>query len=347
VIISVIVVAYNSAAYLPACIESILPQLRPADELIVVDNGSDDGSADLVRSRYPQARLVHGRNGGYGAGCNAGGACARGDHLVFLNPDTVLRAGALAALVGPIGQGADALTTACVVMMGRPDVINACGNTMHYTGLTYCRGGGRPRAMYSTAAEVDAVSGAAFAIRSATFEQLGGFDEAFFMYVEDTDLSWRARLSGRACLYVPEALIEHDYRQAYTPSKAFYLDRNRHLMLIKNLSSAAYLRLLPGLLLSEIVTWGFLVLKGPRFWNVKPRVYAWLWRQRRAIRASRGAGPIAGPAGGAIDRMTHQLDFGQMVHPLLARAAGAIFHPVFWAARLLLPQPHRTPLRES
>jgi GT2 family glycosyltransferase len=337
---SVIVVAYNSSADLPACIESILPQLRRGDQLVVVDNGSSDGSADLVRLRYPQAHLVCSLNGGYGAGCNVGAASARGEQLVFLNPDTVLHRGALAALVQPIEQGADILTTACVVMIGRPDLINTCGNTMHYTGLTYCRGGGRPRAEYASAAVVDAISGAAFAISRAAFEQLGGFDDMFFMYVEDTDLSWRARLSGRVCLYIPEAVVEHDYHQAYTPSKAYYLERNRHLMLIKNLSTAGYLRLLPGLLVSELVTWGFLILKGPRFWGVKPRVYQWLWQQRRTIRVARAAAPATRLAGDAMDWMTHRLDFGQLAHPLLARAAGAIFHPAFWAARLLTTRGH-------
>jgi GT2 family glycosyltransferase len=341
---SVIVVAYNSSADLPACIESILPQLLKGDELLVVDNGSSDGSAELVRSRYPQVRLLCSSNGGYGAGCNAGAASARGEQLVFLNPDTRLHRGALAALVGPIEQGADILTTACVVMMGRPTVVNTCGNTMHYTGLTYCRGGGRPRAGYASAAMVDAISGAAFAISRAAFRQLGGFDETFFMYVEDTDLSWRARLSGRRCLYVPAAVVEHDYYQAYTPTKAYYLDRNRHLMLIKNLPTSVYLRMLPGLLVTEVVTWGFLLLKGPRFWGVKPRVYAWLWRQRGALRAARDAAP-ATIAGDSADWMTHRLDFGQLAHPLLARAAAAIFHPAFWAARLLTPQPDRTPHR--
>ena len=91
-------------------------------------------------------------------------------------------------------------------------------------------------------------------MRRNVFEEMGGFDEDFFMYVEDTDLSWRARLAGYRCVYVPEAVVRHDYEMAYSPTKAYYLDRNRHLMLLKNCSRRMYLRMLPSLILGELMT---------------------------------------------------------------------------------------------
>jgi hypothetical protein len=336
---SVIVVSYNSRNDLRACIDSILAELGPHDELIVVDNDSTDGSADLVRAEYPQATLICGPNSGYAGGNNRGAAAARGAYLVMVNPDTALQPGALDALIAPLTRDDDvALTTACVVLMEQPETINTCGNTMHYTGLTYCRGAGRPRSDYAAAAEVDAVSGAAFAIRRAAFAELGGFDELLFMYVEDTDLSWRARLAGYRCLYTPGAIVAHAYQPAYGPRKAFYLDRNRHIMLLKNLSAAMYLRSLPGLLLAELVTWGFLLLQGPRFWGVKPAVYRALWRERAAIRRGRSQAQALRRRHdrAIIGRMTYRLEFGQLANRWLAQIAAAIFHPAFWAARRLL-----------
>jgi GT2 family glycosyltransferase len=336
---SVVVVAYNSRAYLAACLASIERELGPQDELIVVDNGSTDGSADLVAACCPQARLIRGANIGYTGGNNQGALSARGEFLVFLNPDTTLAPGALAALLAPLEQPSDiALTTACIVHMHQPAIVNTCGNTVHYTGLAYCRGAGQPRVHYAQPADVDAVSGTAFAIRRSVFEQLGGFDEHFFMYVEETDLSWRARLAGYRCRYAADAIVAHDYTPSYTPAKAFYLDRNRHLMLLKNLSRATYLRMLPGLLLAEAVTWGFLLLKGPRFWGVKARVYGWLWTQRRAIRTARRAAQSLRRRDDRelVGQMTHRLDFQQLAGRRLSRIAALAFHPAFWAARLLL-----------
>jgi GT2 family glycosyltransferase len=335
---SVIVVTYNNQGDLESCLDSILGQLGPQDELIVVDNGSTDGTPDSVRMNYLQARLVCGENTGYAGGNNRGAAQAQGAYLVFLNPDTILQAGALDALLAPLEQPGDvALTTACLVYMDRPNLINTCGNTIHYTGLTYCRGAGRSRAQYADSTEVDAVSGAAFAIRRVVFEELGGFDERFFMYVEDTDLSWRARLAGYRCLYVAQAVVKHDYRPSYSPTKAFYLDRNRHMMLLKNLSRTTYLRMLPGLLLGELVTWGFLLLKGPRYWGIKLLVYQWLWMQRGAIMKARHEGSAIRRQMDheVVGQMTHRLEFGQLAGPELARIAELVFHPVFLIARLL------------
>lgn len=332
---SIIVVAYNSRSYLPACLDAVLACVGPDDEIIVVDNGSVDGSADLVAAAYPGVRLLRGANTGYAGGNNRGADLARGADLVFLNPDTCVQPGAIDALLAPLHDADNvALTTACVVYMDRPELVNTCGNTMHYTGLTYCRGAEQPRACYAASADVDAVSGAAFAIKRSVFEALGGFDEQFFMYVEDTDLSLRARLAGYRCRYVADAVVQHDYRPAFSPRKVFYLDRNRHLMLLKNLGRATYLRLLPGLLLGEVVTWGFMLLRGPRYWAVKPRVYRWLWGQRAAIAAAWAATSPQRPAERALlRRMTHRLEFGLLANRHLAAAAAAVFHPAFWAVR--------------
>jgi GT2 family glycosyltransferase len=327
---SIVVVSYNSRAYLGACLASLQNAARRDDELIVVDNGSTDGSGDLVAQLFPNVRLIRAENTGYAGGNNRGAAVTEGDYLVFINPDTVVHPGAIDALVAPLAKGGEvALTTACITLLSQPETINACGNTVHYTGLAYCRGAGKPVAEYAASAEVDAVSGAAFAIRRSVFEELGGFDEQFFMYVEDTDLSLRARLSGYRCWYAAGARVQHDYHPSYTPQKAFYLDRNRHLMLLKNLSRETYMRLLPGLLLGEVVTWGFLIVRG--YWGVKPRVYAALWRNRRSLNdVQRGR---SRRAEALVSRLTHRLEFGQLAGRAASAAAGALFHPAFWLAQ--------------
>ncbi|PDV99088.1 glycosyltransferase family 2 protein [Candidatus Chloroploca asiatica] len=336
---SVIVVSYNSRPYLAACLEAICAQLGPEDELIVVDNGSSDGSVALVAAQFPSARLICGPNTGYAGGNNRGANAANGTYLVFLNPDTVVRSGALAALLAPLKHEPDVgLTTACLLLGDQPETINACGNTMHYTGLTYCRGAGQARTAYTRPADVDAISGAAFAIRRELFCALGGLDERFFMYVEDSDLSLRARIAGYRIRYVPEALVEHHYTMKYSPSKAFYLERNRHLMLLKNLHWPTYIRLLPGLLLSELVTGGYLLMRGPAYWTVKPRVYAWLWRNRWAITRSRKHVATLRRQSDetVLASMSDHLEFEQVASHWLASLSSRIFNPIY---RLMRPIP--------
>lgn len=334
---SIIIVSYNSASYLKACLDSILAQISDKDELIVVDNGSSDGSAALVAESYPQVQLIRSTNLGYAAGNNHGARAAQGEFLVFLNPDTSLETGTIDALLAPfVSQPDIGMTTARIVLMHDPEHINTCGNTMHYSGLTYCRGAGRHKADFARSSDVDAVSGAAFAIRRSLFEQLGGFDERFFMYVEDTDLSWRVHMAGMRCFYVADAIVRHDYRPGLSPQKSFYLDRNRHLMLLKNLSLTTYFRMLPGLFLAEIVTWGFLLIQGPRFWTVKPRVYLALWHERNTIAAiHRRSMPKKDQEQSLIVSLTYRLEFGQLANQHLARIAELIFHPAFRAARVL------------
>ena len=330
---SIIVVTYNSAQHIGACLASILVQRGADDEVVVVDNGSTDATAALVAS-YPEVKLILSDNTGYAGGNNRGAQAAQGAVLVFLNPDTVLFPGALAALTAPLFTPSDvALTTACVVLQSDPQIVNTCGNTMHYTGLAYCRGAGQPVSAWQQPGEVDSVSGAACAIRRPVFEALGGFDERFFLYVEDTDLSLRARLAGYRCWYVPTAVVAHDYRLSYTPTKAWFLDRNRHLMLLSNLPWPTYLALVPGLLLGEIVTWGFLLLRGPRFWPVKGRVYRALWQSRATMHTARGR---PRPARQLLAAHTYRLDFAQLANKHLARLAQAVFDPAFWLARCVL-----------
>jgi GT2 family glycosyltransferase len=331
---SIIIVSYNSSAYLRACLDSVCQQLTSLDEVIVVDNASSDGSADLVRSHYPAVKLIRAANSGYAGGNNLGAASAAGRYLVFLNPDTLLEADALDALIAPIvGDHAIALSTACLVFMDAPERINACGNTVHYTGLAYCRGLGQSRDAYNNSSVVDSVSGAAFAIRRSVFEQLGGFDTRFFMYVEDTDLSLRARLAGYRCWYAADAVIRHDYRPSYSPKKAYYVDRNRHLLLQKNFSRASYRQLLPGILVAELLTCAFLLLHGPSYWLVKLRVYWAIWQYWQANRHApvAHATPIERKL---LQELSFQLAFGQFAHPLLAALASALLHPLF---RILQP----------
>jgi GT2 family glycosyltransferase len=355
-----------------APIEASQP-LSEGVEVLVVDNASEDGSPDAIKEEFPWVRLIQsGANIGFGAGNNLGVRHARGEYLVFLNPDTLVSDGWLDGLVGELmhgggsseansrearsgdpgpadaGTGADGsgdagsrdalnvrpevgLVTSKILMADDPDIINTCGNSIHLTGITLCRGLGEPREAMSQNEDVSAASGAAFAMRREVFEKLGGFDEDMFLYMEDTDLSLRAQIAGYKCRYVPRSIVLHRYALKMTPMKVFYQERNRYLMLLKNLRWATLAALLPAALWAEVITWAFVALKDRANAGNKIRAYRWIWSNWKSIRRKRATVQSLrrAPDRAIVRSMSIRLDFGQAASPALALLAHIVFDPIF------------------
>ena len=334
---SLVIVAYNSARHLPACLESLLPTLGATDEVLVVDCASTDGSAD-VADGYPVRVVRSERNVGYGGGGNLGAARAAGRFLVFLNPDTVVEPGWLDALLEPIATG-PGLVTAKIVLYEDPDRIDASANSVHLSGITVRRGHGQPAAGLGATERVLAVSGCVFAIDRASFEHLGGFDERFFMYVEDTDLSLRAAVAGLPIWYAGRSRVRHNHLPAFRPGKLFWLERNRLSMLLKVWSTGTLLRLLPTVLFVELLTWAFALRGGPTAVSAKAR--AWLWvlanlpsvlARRRAVQRLRRVHDRE-----LLRRCAWRLDLTELVGaPLVRRVAEAGLAVPLAACRLAL-----------
>jgi hypothetical protein len=330
---SVIIVNYNGLDDLKACLRSLEADSSRRYDVILVDNASTDGSARYVRRNHPAIEVVENDgNLGFGHGSNLGARHARGAYIAFLNPDTVVEPGWLDALVVALeGHPRAGLATSKILLRDDPERINTCGNRVHCTGLTLCRGLGARREAFGTRTWVSAVSGAAFVVRRDLFESLGGFDESFFLYMEDTDLSWRARLAGYGCLYVPDSVVHHDYALRFGPRKIYYQERNRYVMLLKSLRWGTLLVLLPALLLGEVVTWGFVLLRERRRVMNKLRAYAWVVQQWDRImegrRVTQTLRRIADRE--LIGSCTHRLAFEQTGDGLVARIAHPVFDPLF------------------
>lgn len=336
---SVIIVSYNARGALDRCLRSIRRASGSDSEIIVVDNGSSDGSATHVVESFPEVRLVRSlANQGFGAGCNLGARIARGEYLAFLNPDTVVEPRWLTELIGALAVNRQAgLATARILLLADPERLNTAGNSTHYTGLTLCQGMGQPRQNSATPREVGAVSGAAFVIHRHLFETLGGFDESFFLYMEDTDLSWRARLAGHASVYAPRSVVYHDYSLRFGPRKTFYQERNRYLLLLKTLRWRTLVVLAPALVLAEIVTWGFVLLHDRPHLANKLRAYAWIIQHRRQVLESRWR-TQAQRASKDRDLLSHcdvQLAFEQTGAGWTASLAHRAFDPLFFVLHRL------------
>jgi len=211
VTVSVIIVNWNAGQDLDACLASLAAGGGPAPEMVLVDNASSDGSAGAACARHPQVRLVEtGANLGFAAGANRGAEAARGDVLVFLNPDARLLPGALATLVEALARTPDAgIAGGGLAGEGggwQPAAARFAPLAHLLLDTTLGRLGARLR---RAPHRVDWVYGTFMAVRRDLFRQLGGFDPRYFLYGEDLDLCYRAARLGACTIHVPAARAVH------------------------------------------------------------------------------------------------------------------------------------------
>ncbi len=223
--VSIVVVNFNTAEATAACLASL--EGEPVDaEIVVVDNGSTDGSADLLRSRFPDALVVEaGENLGFAAGVNLGASLATREWILLLNPDTLVRSGSIRALLDFAEQHPEHRVYGGRTLRpdGSLDPSSCWGEPSAWslvcfaTGLSTVFRGTRvfdPESLgrwrRDTVREVPVITGCLLLVSRTDWDALGGMDERFFLYGEDADFSRRARLAGMRPVVVPDAVIVHE-----------------------------------------------------------------------------------------------------------------------------------------
>jgi len=291
--LSVLIVAWNSREELTRTLPALLSELGEGDELIVVDNDSADGTAETVQELAPRAVVLRtGRNLGFAAGCNAGAAEASGDLLVILNPDAAPLPGFGEAIRRPWLENRGWAAWQALVADSGATEINSAGNPIHFTGIVWAGGHGRPIAAAPPAGEVPCLSGACLAVPLSTWREVGGFPEHFFLYHEDVDLSLRLRLRGGALGIEPAAVVDHDYEFGAREHKWRWLERNRLAFLIRAYPTPLLLLLAPALLATELA---LLAVSFTGGWGRQKLAANWealrwlprLLHERRQIQATR------------------------------------------------------------
>lgn len=213
--LAVVIPSWNSLELLPRCLDSLARQDVEL-ELIVVDNGSEDGSVAYLEERgVPHLSLP--RNAGFAAAVNLGAARVEADSILALNADTVLEPGCLAALAAALAADAElgGVQPRILQLEGEEGSVEAarlysCGQALTRDGRALERGAGEPqRPEHLRPREVFGVCGAACLLRRELFDRLGGYDESYFAFYEDVDLNVRARIAGWRFGYVPEAVVWH------------------------------------------------------------------------------------------------------------------------------------------
>jgi GT2 family glycosyltransferase len=222
-------------------VKSVLSQTFRDFETIVVDNGSNDGSAQMLAERFGRdlRTVILPANLGFAGGNNAGIREARGTYIILLNNDTAVDPGWLSALSGSIRRHPDAgMFTPKILNYYRRDEIDNTGHVIYPDGLAR----GRHRlekddGRFDEEGEALYPSGCAGVYRKEMLDRIGLLDESFFAYGEDVDLGLRARWAGWPCYYVPAARVYHKYSATtgkYSTGKAFLVERNRCWVLMKN-----------------------------------------------------------------------------------------------------------------
>jgi len=266
-------------------------------EIIVVDNGSKDDSVEWIQSTFPNVHLIaNDRNLGFAAANNQALYVARGEYIATLNNDAWATPTWLAELVR--AAQSDPSVGMCASKMlfaDRPYMINSTGINLDWAGIAWDRQGGElDDKQESEPVEVFGPCAGAALYRREMLEELGGFDEDFFAYLEDVDLAWRARLVGWRCLYVPNAVVYHHHSATAKEGSSFknyLLGRNKIWLLAKNYPMPYLLKYLPIIVLYDLGTLPYsLVVRGD--WSAIKGRWAALryirkvWQKRRAIQAN-------------------------------------------------------------
>ena len=306
-LVSVIVVNFNGRHYLADCLASLQQQRLPREqfEVIVVDNNSADGSVAWIADNHPSVKLLALEvNAGFARGNNLALRQATGKYIAFLNNDAVAEPAWLQAAAWTLQESPELGGVASKIQFRHdPRILNSTGLVLYSDG----RGGDRgfreeDHGQFDEADEVFGPCGAAMVVRRELLDDLGGFDERLFLYYEDLDLAWRARLRGWNFHYCPKALVQHVHcasSREWSPTFCFYVERNRALVNCKNAPVRMAAKTSLGLFARALRAW-WRVARG---WN--QRAYsaahgiAYLWavgsflyllpeclRERRRIRGS-------------------------------------------------------------
>jgi N-acetylglucosaminyl-diphospho-decaprenol L-rhamnosyltransferase len=266
----VVVLCWNNRELLPRCLDALLASRWPHGrlEVVVVDNGSTDGSVDDWERRFPTVRLVEtGRNLGFAGGVNAGltilddlWAVGLVNSDAFVEPDWLEHLGAALAADERVGGASPKLLFTERDEQGRP-VINNVGNVLGPTWELHDRGYGEPDAgQYDREEDVWGWCGAAVLLRRAYLDDVGRFDERLFMYAEDADLSWRGARRGWRYRYVPAAVVHHVHGASSGGERTpllDYLNRRNRLVVVSRHgglrgAATAWLRATGGIVASVV-----------------------------------------------------------------------------------------------
>ena len=266
--VSVVIPNFNGIAFLDSVLASLEGQTLNNFEVILVDNGSTDGSCSFVTANYPWVHLIElSENFGFCGAVNAGIRAAKAPYVLLLNNDTEVKEDFVEEMLAAIRRHKNAFSCgARMVQYHDRDKLDDVGNYYCALGWSFARGRGKDIHAYETEDRIFSACAGAAIYRKKILEKIGYFDEEHFAYLEDTDIGYRARIYGYENWYAPKAIVYHvgsgTSGSRYNQFKTRYSSRNNIYLIYKNMPLLQIILNLPFLVAGFLVKFLFYAVKG-------------------------------------------------------------------------------------
>jgi len=256
-LVSIIIPHLNGKQHLDDCLGSLRRQTLQAFEVLLVDNGSTDGTQEKVRKQYPEVRLIElGVNHGFTGACNAGYKASHGQIVILLNNDTEVDPNWLRVIVDTFERQPHAGSIASkMLLFDQRHIFHTAGDYYRLDGIPGNRGVWQPdQGQYEQEEVVFSACGGAAAYRRQMLDEIGFLDDDYFFSCEDVDLAWRANLAGWQVLYLPTAIVYHKLKASGTSgvSSSYYDGRNFLYLIWKNYPSSLLRRYWPAIARAQL-----------------------------------------------------------------------------------------------
>ena len=295
--VSIIVVNWNGQKFLQDCLDSLSRQTYPSREVILVDNGSTDASVSYVKETFPDVKTIElKKNTGFTGGNAEGLKVVAGEFIALVNNDTRADDRWLENLLEPMRRDPKIGICASKLLFDDEMAINSAGDGLTTAAVGFNRGLGAERGRFADTEFVFGACGAAVLYRRKMLDEIGFLDEDFFLYDEDTDLSFRAQLAGWKCVYVPDAVVYHKANATagrLSDTHVYYHTRNLEFVWIKNMPLGLMLCFAHHKLFQEIGSFCYLCLRHGKwvpYYRAKRdalKMLPAMLQKRRAIQARR------------------------------------------------------------
>ncbi len=330
---AVIVLSYNASKRIRLCLDSLIKQTYTGDyTVVVVDNASSDATAEIIKNEYNNKVFLiqNKKNFGFAGGNNIGmdWAYKNGyDAVILLNDDTKVRDTWLGELIATAEQNNNiGLVQSKILFADEAYRVNTIGNPLHFLGFSWSGGYKKLSSEFQVDLDIPLASGASVLIKRSVIERVGYLDDKLFMYHEDVDYSWRARLAGFDIKLSAQSIVFHDHKFSIGGKKFYYSERNRILVFLSHYKLFTILLLLPAFIGTEILMIVYAFVHGWGLWKVKSYLSIIMMLPHMLKKRSLDKKYRVIKDRDIINIQTYKLDFEDVNNILLK----AIYNPLAW-----------------